>query len=151
MKLKISEVKMDKFKLETINGKPNIEDQKVMIDGLLAYHASKGHPRNTENYSVILKDKNSKIRGMIIVSILWNGMHIDSLWVDEQVRNQDWGSKLMEMVEVEAIRRGCTISYTDTFTWQAPSFYEKLGYKLYGKLENFPKGNSLSYYSKNLK
>lgn len=141
---------MDNFKLETINGKPSVEDQKIMIDGLLAYHASKGHPRKTENYSVILKDKNNKILGLVIVSFLWTGMHIDSLWIDEQVRNQDWGSKLMKLVETEAIKRGCTISYTDTFTWQAPGFYEKLGYKLYGKLENFPKDNSLSYYSKSL-
>lgn len=149
MKLKISEVKMDKFKIETIIGKPSVEDQKVMIDGLLAYHASKGHPRKTENYSIVLRNEN-KVVGMIIVSFLWNGMHIDSLWIDEKARNQNWGSKMMKMVEMEAVKRGCTVSYTDTFTWQAPGFYEKLGYKLYGKLEDFPKGNDLSYYFKKL-
>lgn len=141
---------MNNLKLKIINGKPSAEDQKVMIDGLLSHHASKGHPRKTENYSIILKNENNKVVGMIVVSIVWNGMHIDSLWVDEHVRDQDWGSKLMKMVEEEAIKRGCTLAYTDTFTWQATGFYEKLGYKLYGKLEDFPNGNSLSYYSKRL-
>ena len=56
----------------------------------------------------------------------------------------------MEELEVEAVKGKCTIPYTDTFTWQAPGFYEKMGYELYGKLENFPKDNSLSYYVKQL-
>lgn len=136
------------FKLETINGEPNPEDKKVMVDGMLSYHVSKGHPRKTKIYSVVLKDQNNKVKGIVIVSFLWNGMHIDSLWIDESLRNQDWGSKLMKMVEEEAIKRGCTIAYTDTFTWQAPLFYKKLGYKQYGKLEDFPQGNSLGYYFK---
>lgn len=139
---------MNNLTLETINGEPKTEDKKVMVDGMLSYHANKGHPRKTELYSVILRNRNKKVKGMVIVSFLWNGMHIDSLWVDESARNQDWGTKLMKMVEEEAIKRGCTIAYTDTFTWQAPGFYEKLGYKLYGKLEDFPKGNSLGYYCK---
>lgn len=139
---------MDNFKLEKINGEPKAEDKKVMVDGMLAHHSSKGHPRKTETYSITLKDKNNVVKGMVIVSFLWNGMHIDSLWVDETIRSQKWGSKLMKIVEEEAIKRGCTIAYTDTFTWQAPKFYEKLGYKLYGKLEDFPKGNSLGYYVK---
>ena len=138
------------LKVETINAEPSSEDKQVMIDGMLSYHASKGHPRKTEYYSVILKDQNHMVQGMAIVSFLWNGMHIDSLWVNESVRNQDWGSKLMQIVEQEGIKRGCTISYTDTFTWRAPEFYEKLGYTLYGKLEGFPKGKSLSYYVKKL-
>lgn len=142
---------MDNLKLEAINGEPKPEDKKVMVNGMLAYHASKGHPRKTDLYSVLVKDQNNKVKGVIIVSFLWNGMHIDSLWIDESVRNQDWGSKLLKMAEEEGIKRGCTICYTDAFSWQAPEFYEKQGYKLYGRLENFPQGNSLSYYYKSLR
>lgn len=141
---------MNNFKLEKILGEPKAEDKKVMKEGMLAYHASKGHPRKTETYSVTLKDDKDVVKGMVIVSFLWNGMHIDSLWVDEAARGLGWGAKLMRIVEEEAIKRGCSIAYTDTFTWQAPGFYEKLGYELYGKLDNFPKGNSLSYYQKKL-
>lgn len=141
---------MDNYKIETVNGVLNPEDKKIMVDGMLSYHASKGHPRKTEVYSILLKDKENKVRGTMIVSFLWNGMHIDSLWVDESLRNQSWGSKLMKVAEEEGVRRKCTIAYTDTFTWQAPKFYEKLGYQVYGKLENFPEGNSLLYFVKKL-
>jgi hypothetical protein len=35
-------------------------------------------------------------------------------------------------------------------TWQGPEFYKRLGYTLYGKLDNLPKGSHLSYFKKNL-
>ena len=45
-----------KFRIEKVNGDINLEDKKTMVDGMLTYHASKGHPRQTETYSVLLKD-----------------------------------------------------------------------------------------------
>ena len=141
---------MDELKYIPINGELNAEDKKTMVDGMLAYHASKGHPRKTETYSVALKDSQGRLLGCVIVSFLWNGMHIDSLWVDESLRGNNYGTKLLEMAEKEGVKRGCTIAYTDTFTWQAPEFYKKLGYKEYGRLEDFPVGNTLTYFFKNL-
>jgi len=141
---------MDNLKLEVIKGEPCPEDKKVMVEGMLAYHKSKGHIRKDEFYSILLKNNDKKLLGTIIVSFRWGGMHIQTLWIDETERNHGWGKKLMQMAEAEAIKRGCTLAYTDTYTWQAPTFYEKLGYELYGKLEDFPKGNSLSYYCKKL-
>ncbi len=139
------------FKFIAIEGEPNQEDKKVIVDGMLAYHANKGHHRKSETFSILLKDINDKVLGGVIVTFLWNGMEINTLWVDESLRDKGYGTKLMEMVEEEAVKRGCTIAYTNTFTWQAPEFYTKLGYNLYGKLDNFPPGNSLNYFFKNLK
>ena len=132
------------------SGEPNPEDKKVLVEGMLSHHAKKGHPRKSEVFSIFMKDQNNKVLGGVIVSFLWNGMEIQSLWVDESQRKQGWGQKLMEAVEAEAIKRGCTLAYTNTFSWQAPDFYSKLGYTLYGKLEGFPEGNSLSYFCKKL-
>ncbi len=141
---------MSDLKFVSINGEPNPIDKQVMIDGMLSYHASKGHVRKSETFSVVIKDQNEKLLGCVMVSFLWNGMSIQSLWVDDAVRGQGLGKKLMAMAEEEGVKRGCTIAYTDTFTWQAPGFYEKLGYKIYGKLEGFPEDNALSYFCKKL-
>ena len=141
---------MDDIKLEKIEGEPSKEDKDVMIQGLLSHHADKGHVRKTTTFSFLLKNQEDKVVGMVIATVLWNGMEINSLWVDESIRNQGWGEKLMNIAEEEGKNRGCTVSYTNTFDWQAPKFYEKLGYTLYGKLDDFPKGSSLSYYSKQL-
>lgn len=142
---------MTNLRFIAAEGEPKQEDYNALSRGLLSHHASQGHPRSTTKYSVFIKDGEGIIRAGIIVSFLWNGMHIDSLWVDDSIRNQGWGTKLMMRVEEEGKKRGCTIAYTDTFSWQGPRFYEKLGYSLCGKLENFPEGNELYYYCKNIK
>ena len=141
---------MDDIKMVAKDGEPNPEDFQALSEGMLDYHAAKGHPRKSEKYSIFLKDEKDKTLGGVVVTFLWNGMEIDSLWVDESIRGKGWGKKLMEEVEKEGIKRGSTVAYTNTFPWQAPEFYEKLGYSMYGKLEDFPKGSALSYYSKKL-
>jgi ribosomal protein S18 acetylase RimI-like enzyme len=131
-------------------GEPDEADRAVLVTGMLAYHAAHGHVRETKKFYTFIKDKEGKVRGAILYSFLWNAMHIDSLWVDESLRGQGLGRKLMEMAEIEAKTHGCTIAHTDTFTWQAPGFYAKLGYTVYGKLENHPEGNTLTYFKKDL-
>ncbi|OGE31864.1 hypothetical protein A2631_01935 [Candidatus Daviesbacteria bacterium RIFCSPHIGHO2_01_FULL_44_29] len=124
---------MSDFKLIPSTGEPNPEDKEALRQGMLSYHQSKG-----------------KVWGGVIVAFEWNGVEIQSIWVDQSLRGQDWGTKLMEQVEAEAIKRGCKIAYTNTFTWQAPEFYKKLGYVQYGELVDHPVGNSLIYLRKDL-
>lgn len=131
-------------------GKPEFKDYKVLVNGILSYHAKQGHPRKSELIHIFLKDKNKKVLGGVIFTILWNGMEINSLWVEKSLRKQGWGRKIVEAAEKEGKIRGCTLVYTNTFSWQAPDFYKKLGYKPFGKLDNFPKGSSLTYFYKNL-
>src|SRR3989344_2262245 len=129
---------MISLRLIITEGEPDPEDKKALVNGLLSHHAIKGHPRKSKTLSIFLKEQNNKPLGGVIVTFLWNGMEINSLWIDESVRKQGWGRKLMQAVEDEAIKRGCKIAFTNTFPWQAPEFYEKLGYSLYGKLDGFP-------------
>lgn len=143
---------MDTFKLVARNNEPTPTDKKIMKGGMLAYHASKGHirPEKDDYYSIIIKNEKKKTVGVVVVSFRWGAMHIETLWIEETLRSKGWGTKLMNMVEQEAVKRKCHLIYTDTYSWQAPQFYEKLGYVLYGKLDDFPKGCSLSYYVKKI-
>lgn len=141
---------MKNLRFVSIKGDLEAKDKEILVKGMLSHHASQGHLRKTEMFSIALKNEDNEFMGGIIVSFLWNGMEILSLWVDRRIRKQGWGRKLMQAVEKEAIKRGCTFAYTNTFSWQAPEFYKELGYVLYGKLDNFPKGNFLSYFKKNL-
>jgi hypothetical protein len=42
--------------------------------------------------------------------------------------------------EMEAKARECTRATLDTYSFQAPSFYERLGYKIVAAVEDFPAG-----------
>lgn len=142
---------MNNLQLVSISGElpPNVN--KVLKEGMLAYHASKGHPRKEELYSITLKNQSNKTLGVVMVCFLWQAMEIRSLWVDEAMRHQGWGRRLVEAAEQEALKRGCTLAHTNTFSWQAPGFYSKLGYTAFGKLDNYPEGHSLSYFKKDLR
>ena len=56
----------------------------------------------------------------------------------------------MHEAEAEAVRRGCASAYLDTFDFQARPFYERLGYQLFGQLDDFPPGGSRYFLRKRL-
>jgi len=72
------------------------------------------------------------------------------VWVDEPYRRQGLGRQLMERAEHEALQRGCHYARVNTSQYQAPGFYTKLGYILYGTLENCPPGETVYYFWKPL-
>ncbi|HET9821600.1 MAG TPA: GNAT family N-acetyltransferase [Burkholderiaceae bacterium] len=54
---------------------------------------------------------------------------LQQLWVSEALRGQGLARRLVGDFEREARRRGCRLAYLDTFSFQAPALYEKLGYR----------------------
>jgi GNAT superfamily N-acetyltransferase len=82
--------------------------------------------------------------GEIIAGInghTWGGCCvIDHLWVHERHRGQGLGKALMGATESEAVRRGCEQVVLITHSFQAPGFYERLGYERKYAIEGRPKG-----------
>jgi hypothetical protein len=54
----------------------------------------------------------------------------------------------MEAAEREAVGRGCRHAYVETFGSQALDFYKKLGYEVFGTLDDFPRGEARFYLQK---
>ncbi len=65
-------------------------------------------------------------------------------------RGQGVGTAVMQLAEAEARRRGCVGIWLDTFTFQAPGFYPKLGFVEVGRHEDHPPGQSRIFYAKRL-
>jgi ribosomal protein S18 acetylase RimI-like enzyme len=77
-------------------------------------------------------------------------LHLSVVWVDEAHRGFGVGRKLVAAVEAEGHRQGCANAYLDSFSYQAPGFYEKLGYEIFGVLEDYPLGHQRFYMRKTL-
>lgn len=69
-------------------------------------------------------------------------LYINALWVRADLRGHGYGRQLMKLIEDEAIEHGCRNAFLNTLSFQAPEFYKKLGYIVFGELENFPAGYS---------
>ena len=56
----------------------------------------------------------------------------------------------MRRAEDEARRRGCRGIWLDSFTFQAPGFYQRLGYEIFGALDDYPPGDKRCFLRKRL-
>ena len=59
-------------------------------------------------------------------------------WVREDARGSGLGTRLLEEFEAEAKSRGCTRVFVTSFTFQAPGFYERHGYREIFRWEGVP-------------
>lgn len=59
-------------------------------------------------------------------------------WVHEERRGQALGSRLLAEFEAEAQRRGAVRVFVSSFTFQAPGFYERHGYREIFRWEGVP-------------
>ena len=93
-------------------------------------------------FAVFVKDDSGNVVGGIRANAYWNYCIIELLWLSEAVRGKGIGSKLMNAAETYARDKGFEYVRTETLSFQAKPFYEKLGYKVFGELEDYPKGHT---------
>lgn len=80
----------------------------------------------------------------------WRWLFVEVIFVPDELRGVGIGKKLMHMAEDEAKERGCIGIWLDTFDFQAPGFYEKLGYEVFGQIKDHPPGHTLFFLQKRL-
>jgi GNAT superfamily N-acetyltransferase len=91
----------------------------------------------------------SKIGG--ITGRIWgHWLLVKFLWVDEKLKSQGIGSKLLSMLENHAKEKGCKSVLVDTFSFQAKPFYEKHGYYCQMTLNDYPVVDQLHFLTKDL-
>jgi GNAT superfamily N-acetyltransferase len=77
-------------------------------------------------------------------------LFVELLVVPEAMRGSGLGTRMMQMAEAEARRRGCVGIWLDTHSFQARPFYEHLGYSVFATLADFPPGHAKFYLMKRL-
>lgn len=100
--------------------------------------------------AMYLRDGDGRTRGGVVAYVNWNWLFIDTLWVEESLRGQGAGSRLLLAIEEYGLGRGCTSSHLDTFTFQARPFYERHGYVVFATLDDYPPGHSRFFLRKSL-
>ena len=68
----------------------------------------------------------------------------------QDYRGQGLGKQLMEKAELRAKEKRCSLIHLNTFDFQAPEFYKKLGYTVFGELNNSPTGHKMYFLKKDI-
>jgi GNAT superfamily N-acetyltransferase len=131
---------------------PTPEHQNEILRQLLDFNAGVAGPTVLQPFAILLRNPDSdKIEGGLWGESSYDWLYIHMLFVSDKFRRRGLGSALMKKAEAIAVHRGYLGIRVDTFDFQAPRFYEKLGYQTFGTLENYPKGHKTIFYSKSLR
>ncbi len=95
-----------------------------------------------------IHDDDGSVAGGFWGYTLFQWLHVQMLLVPEALRRQGVGSVLMTSAETEARRRGCLGALVDAYGFQAAPFYQKIGYTVFGVLDNYPPGHNRLYFCK---
>jgi GNAT superfamily N-acetyltransferase len=126
------------------------DDADAVLVGLRAFNVARLGPSNEQPVRFVVRGSDGAVLGGILGHTKWKWLYVSKLWVDDSVRGQGFGTRLLKAAEDLARQRGCVGSVLDTFEFQARPFYERLGYELFGTLEGYPPGYRQYFLSKEL-
>ena len=88
--------------------------------------------------------------GGLFAHLYHSWMFVELLWVAEESRGRGLGAQLLAQAEEQARAHGCHSAWLDTFGFQAPEFYRKQGYEVFGKLPAYPGEHRRYFFCKKL-
>jgi GNAT superfamily N-acetyltransferase len=118
--------------------------------GVHEYNLQEAGDLNFQRICFVLQNPEGDILGGVIGEIYWEWFYLDLMWIQEDLRGNGYGEQLLNAVEKEAKQKGAKQVFLDTFSFQAPGFYQKFGYQVFGELPDFPPGHQRFYLTKEL-
>ncbi|HET8576498.1 MAG TPA: GNAT family N-acetyltransferase [Methylomirabilota bacterium] len=125
--------------------------KQIVQNHLNFYNVGKTGLSDYSAVSLFLKDAAGEVLGGLLGNIWGGWLHVSTLWVAESLRRQGHGRALLEAAERRAAERGCRHVFLDTFSFQAPDFYRKLGYEIFAELPDRPPGHTHYFFRKSLR
>ena len=130
--------------------KPEESAWGIIGQGISHYNKQQTGDDKFERLCFVLQAPDQEVVGGVLGELYWNWFHLDLLWVKEELRGRGYGYRLLITAEEEARHRGAKNVFLDTFSFQAPDFYKKYGYDVFGKLQDFPHGHQRYFLTKQL-
>ncbi len=135
------------MKIEVIENRGDPVTQ-ALIEGVREFNAAVMGHANSKPLAVIARDSDDELIGGVSGRTIYGHYLIEVVWVAESMRSTGLGTKLMNEAERQARKRGCNGAQVDTASFQAPGFYEKLGFRIIGTVEDFPPGHARHFMQK---
>jgi len=120
---------------------PRPEQVQYLEDRIYEYNAGATGIADGDWLAIFVRDDAGRIIAGICGST-WGGCcEIRQFWVEESLRGQGLGTRLLAAAEREARVRGCTQIFLMTFSFQAPAFYARHGFITAARVDGYPRGH----------
>lgn len=134
----------------TIETDPKPADLQFLEDRINEYNITVTGYDDFQWLTIFMRDATQTIVAGLVGYTWGQCCKIQLLWVHATLRGQGDGKALLQAAEAEAAQRGCHTIVLDTHSFQAPAFYEKLGYKVVGVYTDFPYQHQQFFLQKDL-
>jgi GNAT superfamily N-acetyltransferase len=127
------------------------EAHQIVNDGLASHGVEQAGYWDARPLYVIARDpSNQQILGGIVGRTSLGLMFLELVFLPHELRNHGLGTRMLHMAEEEAVKRGCRAGVLYTISFQAPAFYERHGWREFGRVACDPPGTSRIFMTKDL-
>jgi GNAT superfamily N-acetyltransferase len=102
-------------------------------------------PCRIEPLALLLRDPAGSVAGGLWGRVVYSWLVIEMLVVPPHMRGMGAGTALIAHAEEAARSRGCVGIHLTRLDFQAPAFYERLGFSTFGVQHDVPPGHSCSF------
>lgn len=120
---------------------PAFADVRFLEDRLYEYNVEQTGVDDGQWLALFVRDDQQTIRAGVEGWTWCSSCYIRTVWIHQDFRGQGVGTKLLRAAEQEARTRGCHQIVLSSFSFQAPGFYQKLGFEVVAVLEDHPRGH----------
>ena len=124
---------------------PSPEQLQFLEDRLYEFNSQRTGQDDGDLFAFFIRDEQQEIVAGISGWTWAQACEIRALWVHPAWRGRGYGRALLESAEQEARARGVKVILIGSYSFQAPAFYQKYGYKLAWQLNDFPPGHHYCY------
>jgi len=122
----------------SIEKNPSWEDRDLVDNGLGDYNAAFLRDNSYDYFGIFVRGDAGTIRAGLIGHVYAGWLFVNLLWVHADLRRGGIGRGLLAEAERRGAALGCHSVWLDPFSFQAPEFYRKLGYREFARLDYPP-------------
>jgi GNAT superfamily N-acetyltransferase len=128
---------------------PSWDDRDFIDESLGRYNEQFLEDTRWSYFGIFVRAEDRAIRAGVIGNCYAGWLHINLLWVAAELRRTGIGSFLMAAAEQHGRDFGCHSAWVETFTFQGPHFYPRLGYAEFAR-QDVPPGHARISFQKKL-
>jgi len=125
-------------------------DRDAVLAPLRAFNIAAAGAIDYTKIALLIKNSAGETSGGLYGYIAFDWLFVELFFVPEELRGQKLGARLLAQAETLARAHRCVGVWLDTFSFQAPGFYRKQGYEMFGTIADYPRGHQRHFFRKTL-
>jgi len=133
---------MKNFKPKIISKVPTHQEVQFLDNMIYEHNKAQTNKDDGKLFAELIYDAENNIIAGITGWTWASACEITLFWVKDDYRGKGYGRLLLQAAEATAKKEKCKAIFLRTYSFQAPDFYQKYGYKVALEIKGFPYDHS---------